>query len=74
MYEKMKTHCKKRMRKKEIYFQLGSRMALIYFSVMSGPSLGTEAFSQLPLPLPSIACVLDLTLDLDVEAGGTSKL
>lgn len=49
-------------------------MALIYFSFMSGPSLGTETFLELLLPLPGIACCSgSCPRSPDVEAGGTSE-
>lgn len=76
MYEKMKTHCKKkkRIREKEIYFQWVSRMVLIYFSFMSGPSLGTETFVELPLQLPRVACCSgSCPRSLDADAGGLSE-
>lgn len=74
MYEKMKTRCKKRIREKEICFQLGSRMAPTYFSFMSGPSLGMKTFLELLLQLPSVVyCSRSCPRFLDAEAGGVQE-
>ena len=74
MYEKMQNHRKKRITEKEIYFQLGSRMTLTYFSFVSGASLEMETFLELLLQLPSVRyCSRPCPTSLGAEADGAPE-